>query len=339
MKLTCSIAMATYNGERFLQEQLDSLAMQTVLPDELVVCDDASTDGTVRILRAFAETAPFPVRIVENQENIGVFKNFEQVVTLCEKDIIFFCDQDDVWRPEKIEKVMSVFEAEPEVGMVFHDLKDVDQDLNSLPVNFGSWRVRNTGYDFSDLPSAFRTEVIVPILWNLAGSWHGCAMAYRRKWTPIMLPFVGYHDRWILNFLACFTKSRFLSEKLICYRHHANNVTASIVPKKRKSFFRFIPRFWRSIKKRYHIYRDPDLRRYLKRFEENLQNFWQRTQELMEIRQIIVNRLQREAKNNVEFPEVVEFYKDYIRFSRNIQGMLTHLLGMFLEDEIPENKD
>ncbi|MDO4628485.1 MAG: glycosyltransferase family 2 protein [Planctomycetia bacterium] len=302
MKLTCSIAMATYNGERFLQEQLDSLAIQSVLPDELVVCDDASTDETIRILRAFAETAPFPVRIVENQENIGVFRNFELVTKLCEKDIILFCDQDDVWHPEKIEKVMFVFEAEPEVGLVLHDLEDVDQNLNPLPASYGAWRIFNTGMNISDFPMAFQKEAILPVLRNSLGSWHGCAMAYRRKWTSILLPFVGYHDRWILNFLPCFTRSRFLSEKLIYYRHHSNNVTAPImgavkkVKNSRKSFFRFIPRWWRSIKKRIGLYRVPKEKE---------------SAELIYVRQVILERI-RTQNMNISNQEVVQYYQQYI---------------------------
>ena len=103
---TASIALATYNGEKFLQRQLDTLAAQTRLPDEMAVCDDGSTDGTLEILRQFAETAPFPVRIFQNLKNLGPGRNFRKAFSLCEGDVTFFCDQDDVWFPEKLETLV-----------------------------------------------------------------------------------------------------------------------------------------------------------------------------------------------------------------------------------------
>jgi glycosyltransferase involved in cell wall biosynthesis len=99
---TISISMATYNGAGFLQEQLDSLAAQTLKPCELVVCDDGSTDETVELAEKFAAVAPFKVRIYHNQQNLGYADNFLKSASLCEGDWIAFCDQDDVWFPEKL---------------------------------------------------------------------------------------------------------------------------------------------------------------------------------------------------------------------------------------------
>lgn len=97
-----SIAMATYNGAKYLQEQLDSFVTQTRQPDELVVCDDGSSDATVEILRHFAAGAPFAVEIHENEVNLSHAKNFEKALSLCGGDVIFFSDQDEVWFPEKV---------------------------------------------------------------------------------------------------------------------------------------------------------------------------------------------------------------------------------------------
>jgi len=85
-----SIALCTYNGEKFLAEQLKSIAGQTRLPDELVICDDCSQDATVDIVRGFAKVAPFSVRLLTNKTNAGSTKNFERAISLCEGDIIFF---------------------------------------------------------------------------------------------------------------------------------------------------------------------------------------------------------------------------------------------------------
>src|SRR3954470_17842517 len=94
-----SVAMCTYNGARFLGEQLASVAAQTRPPDELVVCDDRSTDETASLVRDFAAAAPFRVRLHVNERNLGSTRNFERAVSLCEGDLIALSDQDDEWLP------------------------------------------------------------------------------------------------------------------------------------------------------------------------------------------------------------------------------------------------
>src|SRR5215470_8302349 len=108
-----SVAMCTYNGARFLAEQLGSLAAQSRLPDELVVCDDGSTDESAEIVKDFARHAPFPVRLEVNEENLGATKNFEKAIGLCRGEVIALSDQDDVWYPKKLELHESVFVADP----------------------------------------------------------------------------------------------------------------------------------------------------------------------------------------------------------------------------------
>ena len=100
--LNISVALCTCNGARFLSEQLVSLAEQTLRPIELVVCDDASDDGTWQLLEEFQRSAPFPVRLYRNVRRLGIAQNFEQAMLLCEGDVIALCDQDDVWLPEKL---------------------------------------------------------------------------------------------------------------------------------------------------------------------------------------------------------------------------------------------
>src|SRR6266567_6944512 len=101
-KSRISVAMCTYNGARFLREQLESIAAQSRLPDELVVCDDGSTDETVETIKAFVGRAPFAVRLEINSKNLGSTKNFEKAIGLCEGEIIALADQDDVWKPQKL---------------------------------------------------------------------------------------------------------------------------------------------------------------------------------------------------------------------------------------------
>ena len=99
--LPVSIAMATYNGSRFIDEQLQSLNRQTVIPAELVITDDCSTDGTMDIVQQFARSARFPVRFERNSERLGYRANFMRAAQLCVSDVISFCDQDDIWDKRK----------------------------------------------------------------------------------------------------------------------------------------------------------------------------------------------------------------------------------------------
>ena len=89
--MNISIAMCTYNGSRFLGEQLKSLAEQTMLPSELIICDDASTDATSAIVKGFADEAPFPVRLIRNEVTLGSTKNFEKAICLCAGEAIALC--------------------------------------------------------------------------------------------------------------------------------------------------------------------------------------------------------------------------------------------------------
>ncbi len=127
-----SVAMATYNGERFLVEQLESLARQTRLPDELVVSDDGSTDGTGELVRSFAAKAPFTVRFLMNERNLGVNANFDRAIAACGGKIILPCDQDDVWLPQKIEKLADVLGRYPSAAMVISNSEIVDRALQPI---------------------------------------------------------------------------------------------------------------------------------------------------------------------------------------------------------------
>src|SRR5262245_14900645 len=129
-----SIAMATYNGELHIRRQLDSLAAQTQTPAELVVNDDQSTDNTVAIIEAFSKAAPFPIRIFRNDTRLGYRKNFMQAATLCQSELIAFCDQDDYWQPRKIEIATHQFTDE-DVLLVYHNANvtlDTVEQLGSL---------------------------------------------------------------------------------------------------------------------------------------------------------------------------------------------------------------
>ncbi len=108
--ITVSVAMATYNGEKYIREQLDSLAAQEHVPAELVVTDDASTDETLAIIDEFSKIVPFPVYIHRNDRRVGYRANFMRAAALCRSELVAFCDQDDIWDPRKIAVCAETFE-------------------------------------------------------------------------------------------------------------------------------------------------------------------------------------------------------------------------------------
>jgi glycosyltransferase involved in cell wall biosynthesis len=129
-----SIALCTYNGEKYLYEQLESIIGQTVLPDEIVICDDDSTDNTVSIIKKFSSSTVIPIRLYNNEERLGVTRNFKKAISLCNGNYIALCDQDDVWLKNKLEKEIAAFNApgNENLEVVFTDLLLVDEKLNSL---------------------------------------------------------------------------------------------------------------------------------------------------------------------------------------------------------------
>ncbi len=136
-KQRLSIAMCTYNGAKYIQEQLDSIAAQSRLPDELVVCDDRSSDNTIEIVKSFGSKVPFPVRLYLNEENLGIIKNFEKAISLCTGNIIALSDQDDVWKPNKIEKILTAFAENLGAGYVFSNAELVNESL--MPLGSSLW--------------------------------------------------------------------------------------------------------------------------------------------------------------------------------------------------------
>jgi glycosyltransferase involved in cell wall biosynthesis len=215
-RLSISIALCTYNGEKYLQEQLDSFLQQTRLPDELVVCDDGSQDATVAILQDFAARAPFPVRLSINPENLGFSKNFERAISLCEGDIIAISDQDDEWLPEKLAKFENVFLNHPEIGFVFCDAMLVDENLN--PLGYSVWDY----YGFkSNIVKYFLPGEFTTILFKRSAI-AGAMTAFRAVLREIILPSANNwaYDQWIPFAASIHMGVASLPEKLNKYRQH-----------------------------------------------------------------------------------------------------------------------
>lgn len=226
-----SIALCTYNGEKFLINQLESFLRQTRLPDEIVVCDDRSTDASIQLIEKFSRTASFPVRIHVNEKNLGTTKNFEKAISLCTGDVIFLSDQDDVWLPEKIHLIKSEFEQNKNLGMVFTNAELVDEDLNSLEHKL---------WDFtfpSDNQLRANNGKLFEVLLDhnvVTGATIAFRSSYREYFSPIPtdIPYV-IHDAWIALVITANAEVRMLSEPLIKYRRHSNQQLGIVIkPKK-----------------------------------------------------------------------------------------------------------
>ena len=124
-----SVAIATYNGASYLREQLESISNQRHLPFELVACDDGSTDETIEVLTTYSQTAPFPVRLYRNETNLGYAENFLKAARLCKGEWVAFCDQDDVWLPNKLDDARSAIEKDDRPIMVLQNAYICDEHL------------------------------------------------------------------------------------------------------------------------------------------------------------------------------------------------------------------
>lgn len=214
---TLSIALCTYNGARFLREQLHSLANQTLQPLEVVITDDCSTDNTISIVQEFRDV--LNVKVFVNDAPLKVTKNFEKAVSLCSGDIILLCDQDDIWHHDKLAKINQYFSENPHQLAVFSDADLVDERGLSLNKNF--WSVVRF---HQPQIQQFKDGKAVEIL--LAGNRSaGCMMAFRKELMEKIIPFPMHislmiHDNWITIIAAMLDKIGLIEERLNSYRQH-----------------------------------------------------------------------------------------------------------------------
>lgn len=203
-----SVALACWRGTAHLTEQLNSLAGQTRLPDEVVAVDDASGDDTAALLRAFAETAPFEMRVIENPSNLGYARNFARALEETTGDLVFLCDQDDVWFPEKMERMSGWASAEPDKQIFACDAELADGDLAPSGVT------KRGQIAAAGLPE--RAFVM------------GCCLAIRRDYLSLMLPFpdaVRAHDTWLVELADRLDLVLRRDTVLQYYRQHGANAS------------------------------------------------------------------------------------------------------------------
>lgn len=217
-----SIALCTYNGAAHIGAQLESLASQSTLPSEVVVSDDASDDETLAIVESFARRVPFTVHIHRNGTTHGYTRNFEMAIGRCSGELIFMCDQDDVWHREKLTRFVACFKGTPSPGIVFCDANLVDQNLGQLGRTW--WQARRF------VPRKQR-QLLRPDGWELilrdpTQFAAGATMAFRSQYTPMLLPFPTdwTYDAWIATVVSMVAPIGIVPEPLNDYRQHATQV-------------------------------------------------------------------------------------------------------------------
>lgn len=214
-----SVCIATYNGEKFIKEQIESILPQLNDGDEIIISDDSSTDGTLGIVESFCDNR---IKILSKQKYHSPIYNFENAIRNANGDYIFLCDQDDVWLPDKVELMVYRLYT---YDLVVSDCKIVDANLNIICNSFFSSNSSGTGF-----------------LKNLMkNTYLGCCMAFRKDILNYVLPFpskIAMHDIWIGLSVELNGRPYFIDAPLSFYRRHGNNVSFSSEKSEYSLFFK-----------------------------------------------------------------------------------------------------
>lgn len=219
-----SVCMATYNGEKYLREQVNSILAQLGTDDELVISDDGSKDSTISILKSYNDTR---IKIFHNTKNHGVNGNFENALEHSKGDYIFLSDQDDIWMPDKINTCVKALQM---VDCIVHDALIVDSDKNIVSESF--FKERNSGSGF--WKNLYKNTCI------------GCCMAFTdevlKKSLPIPNTTAFFHDNWIGCIADAKFKLEFIPFKGIMFRRHESVNSCTTSKSKYSTFQQFTHR-------------------------------------------------------------------------------------------------
>lgn len=207
--------MATFNGEKHIKEQIESVLMQLSATDELIISDDGSTDNTLIIIKNFGDNR---IKILHHQKPklvkmafYYVSSNFENALKNAKGDYIFLCDQDDIWKPKKVHNCLKILQ---DYDLVLHDCEIVDENMSLIEKSYFEVNKSKKG-----------------LLNNLTkNAYLGCCMAFRKSVLQKSIPFPAAeipHDIWIGLIAEYYFKINFYSENMISYRRHGKNVSPS----------------------------------------------------------------------------------------------------------------
>jgi glycosyltransferase involved in cell wall biosynthesis len=207
-----SVCIAAYNGERFIQQQIASVLSQLTSNDEIVIVDDCSTDRTVSAIASFNDPR---ILLIQNERNSGVVRTFERALANSRNELLFLCDQDDLWRADKVQQFKNLFCRWPNLSLAASDATISDAEGHITSTSFVEIHPFYPG-----------------ILRNLARNRYlGCTMVLRRSLLAYCLPFpsdIPMHDVWIGMVNRLVGKSAFIADQLVMYRRHGKNATSSI---------------------------------------------------------------------------------------------------------------
>ncbi len=205
-EIRVSVAIATYNGEKYIEEQIRSVLSNLKDKDEVVISDDGSKDGTLRVVSLISDPR---IRVIKGP-GLGVKKNFENAIRNCGGKYIFLCDQDDIWASDKVDRVLAIFEQR-KCPVVVHDCSVIDEKGSVMTDSF--FRLKRSG------PGVFKNI--------LKNTYIGCCMAFdKESLENTILPIpdtIVMHDQWIGVLADLKGGSVFIPDKLIKYRRHGNN--------------------------------------------------------------------------------------------------------------------
>lgn len=209
--MNISVAMAVYNGEKYLKAQIDSILKQLTSRDELIISLDPSKDRSESILNEYS-CKDSRIKLIRGPGK-GLIKNFENALSFCNNEIILLSDQDDVWASDKVAVIKKYFKVHKDVNVVLHDAKVVDENMNVIYESFFEKRGCKTG-------------IINNIIRN---SYIGCCMAFRRSVLTFALPFpqkLPMHDQWLGLVGEFMGHTALLKKTLIFYRRHGDNASS-----------------------------------------------------------------------------------------------------------------
>ena len=217
MQETVDVLLATYNGEKYIREQIESILNQTYQNIRLIISDDCSKDNTPEILREY-EKKDNRIELYIQEKNLGVVKNIEFLLSKVKNNYYMLSDQDDVWLSEKIEKSLETL-TNKDADLVFGDLEVVDQDLKTIYPSFG---------DFMLLNNKINKYINSPKLNYIYNCVTGCTVLAKKETIQKIVPLPGkskylIHDHWIGLMASIYGKVAYMPEKYIKYRQHGNN--------------------------------------------------------------------------------------------------------------------
>jgi glycosyltransferase involved in cell wall biosynthesis len=311
-KLHYSVALCTFNGDKYIKGQIESILRQSVKVDEIVICDDGSTDNTLELINTIIANNPTDtdIRLYKNSYNLGVVKNFSKCIALCLNDYVFLSDQDDLWDKDKVKKYESLFHSGYEI--IFSDAYIVDDTLRITKKSL----FKHLGFNPKSDPRNFLLKQSLIT---------GATLAFHRKIYHYALPFNDHylHDGWLGIIGVYFFKYFIIQEALIFYRQHNSNVAGIKLDSLFKKFNKNIKNLKRVEKTReenyfricifHNQFKDHFKKNDLAKVKKAL-DFWLQSKNMVKNGKIV----------NLFF--VIKNFFNYFRFNNGLNGFFRDLI-------------